>query len=181
MVNIQTSRTCERCGAIRQRQSRHFCSISCLKAANADRFWLHVDKTDSCWNWTGSTRPYGYGRFQNSGIAYLAHRYSFALINGPIPDGMLVCHHCDNPRCVRPDHLFLGTTLDNVKDKIEKGRGYGGEAHYRAKLTQDDIRAIRAAKPDNPYRHHRAVARMFNVSHCTIARIWRGQGWKHVK
>jgi hypothetical protein len=84
-----------------------------------------IDKqgSDVCWNWKGSTTR-GYGTFKPTGskIAY-AHRYMWELLNGPIPEGLLVCHRCDNPTCVNPDHLFLGTKKDNVVDMYSKGRG----------------------------------------------------------
>ena len=94
-----------------------------------DRFWAKVDKTGDCWLWTASVfrERYGYGKFQagenraNTRVVY-AHRYSWELVNGPVPDGLFVCHHCDNPPCVNPAHLFVGTHQDNVDDMMSKGR-----------------------------------------------------------
>lgn len=94
-----------------------------------DRFWAKVDKSGDCWVWTASVfrERLGYGKFQTgsnrgeSRVAY-AHRVSWELHFGPIPNGLFVCHHCDNPPCVRPDHLFLGTAADNVRDMDRKGR-----------------------------------------------------------
>jgi hypothetical protein len=84
------------------------------------RFWEHVEKLpdDGCWVWTGSRLQSGYGTFDKG----RAHRFSYALANGPIPDGLHICHRCDNPPCVRPDHLFAGTRVDNMQDAIAKGR-----------------------------------------------------------
>ena len=91
-----------------------------------ERFWRHVDKAGDCWLWTKAVDSRGYGRFglkgANAGGWVLAHRYAFQLTRGPIPDGMHVCHTCDVRNCVNPDHLFLGTALDNMRDMIAKGR-----------------------------------------------------------
>lgn len=89
----------------------------------ADRFWPKVQKGDGCWEWQGSRLPHGYGHLTipGRGVPY-AHRISWELTHGEIPDGLWVLHHCDNPPCVRPDHLFLGTAQDNVDDSIRKGR-----------------------------------------------------------
>lgn len=90
--------------------------------AYAEHFWARVLKTDGCWEWQAGCSSGGYGTYAVKRWPHRAHRVSYALTYGPIPPGMLVCHHCDNKRCVRPDHLFLGTTLDNVRDKLAKGR-----------------------------------------------------------
>ena len=87
-----------------------------------ERFWANVDKSDTCWEWTGYFHPYGYGVLYVEGKNILAHRLSWELENGSIPEGMQVLHHCDNPPCVRHDHLFLGTQADNIEDMCEKGR-----------------------------------------------------------
>src|SRR5271165_4726377 len=86
------------------------------------RFWDKVEKTDGCWNWKAYIGPDGYGRFGFRGKIPGPHRVSWELSFGPIPDGLNVCHKCDNRRCVRPDHLFLGTDRDNILDCIRKGR-----------------------------------------------------------
>ncbi len=90
------------------------------------RFWAKVGKTEGCWLWKGRRTESGYGHFGiRSGKMCRAHRFSFELAYGPIPSGMYICHHCDNPPCVRPDHLFVGTNSDNAKDAIAKGRPWG--------------------------------------------------------
>lgn len=91
---------------------------------DAAPFWERVQKSDGCWLWIGPTHsPGGYGQFNNKRTRCYAHIASWILANGPIPDGLFVLHECDNPRCVRPGHLFLGTQGDNVRDMLSKGRG----------------------------------------------------------
>ena len=94
------------------------------------RFWDKVQKSDGCWEWTAARQSYGYGRFRHRGILLLAHRVSYELAVGPIPDGYQVCHRCDNPACVRPDHLFAGTRSDNMRDASSKGRIYRAFKDY---------------------------------------------------
>jgi hypothetical protein len=86
------------------------------------RFWKYVNKTDGCWLWTGAIGGSGYGLLGVENRNVPAHRLSWQIHNGPIPDGLLVCHTCDNPPCVNPAHLWLGTNLDNARDKMAKGR-----------------------------------------------------------
>lgn len=93
------------------------------------RFWMRVDKSDECWIWTAGRGDHGYGGLKNDeGRSVSAHRFSYELHHGPIPEGMVVCHRCDNPPCVRPDHLFLGSPADNVQDMFQKGRAVSGWA-----------------------------------------------------
>lgn len=91
------------------------------------RFWAHVEKTPTCWLWHSEKR---YGLFYTNSQQWGAHRFSWTLANGPIPDGLWVLHHCDNPPCVRPDHLFVGTGVDNRRDCVAKGRASSGEQHW---------------------------------------------------
>ena len=113
-------------------------------------FYRRVNKTDSCWIWMGYKYSNGYGQVTIKGVKGLTHRLYWMFENGPIPTGMYICHKCDNPSCVNPDHLFLGTQLDNVRDMIKKGRqNFGhpcGEENHFSKLTEDQVMLIRTSK-----------------------------------
>lgn len=150
-----------------------------------DRFWEKVDRSGDCWIWQGSLTRAGYGHMGTGGRAepnIYAHRLAWELLRGPIPPGMEVCHDCpggDNRACVNPAHLFLGTHLDNMGDMTMKGRGANGESLPQAKLTEDNVRAIRAryARGDIPMS---ALAREYGVSESTILRVVRRIDWRHV-
>jgi len=144
-------------------------------------FWDRVDKTGECWIWQGYIRPDGYGiasRGRVRGNA-LAHRHAWELTNGPVPADLGVCHTCDNPPCVRPAHLFLGTQADNLRDMVLKGRSNSrkimGELNSGAKLTNAQALAIRA----DP-RTERTLAIQYGVSHTTIGTIRRGLSYRGV-
>jgi hypothetical protein len=118
---------------------------------DAERFWTKVNKTEGCWEWTaGLKKPELYGKFKLNKRTLLAHRVSYAMSH-PLTIDLLehreicVCHRCDNPRCVNPAHLFLGSISDNNKDKDDKGRGIAcrGEKHSSSKLTENAVREIR--------------------------------------
>jgi len=131
------------------------------------KFWLDVNRSwrpDSCWIWEGKTYRNGYGCYRQSKKGHLAHRVSYELNHGPIPEGMLVCHKCDNPGCVNPDHLFAGTQSDNIQDMLRKGRENParGEKSGRSKLAQGDVDSIR--KMARGGRRQKDIAELFSVS-----------------
>ena len=115
-----------------------------FKTRRNDPFWRLINNThiqDGCWEWQGYRNPLGYGRMRKDGKKHLAHRISYTLFVGEIPEGKMLCHKCDNPSCVNPDHLFVGTNQDNVSDCIAKGRHKGAlnspfvKGHQHARRT----------------------------------------------
>jgi hypothetical protein len=142
----------------------------------AERFWLFVDKSDGCWEWRGFCVPDGYGRLKNDGKQLKAHRVSWELHNGPIPDGMWVLHHCDNRKCVRPDHLFLGTHQDNMDDMTTKGRRPTCDSHGMAKLTREQVAAMRQARKEGL--SYSEIGKAFGVHNTTAHRAVTGLTWQ---
>lgn len=153
-----------------------------------ERFWAKVNKRgpDDCWEWTaGCSRGYGQiGEGGRRGKMLYAHRVSYELHNGPIPigegyHGTCVCHTCDNPPCVNPSHLFLGTIADDTRDMVEKGRQARGEKNGRAKLTEKEVEEIRRGYVRYSRTHGQsALARKYGVNPTAIGFIIRGEHWK---
>jgi transcriptional regulator with XRE-family HTH domain len=152
--------------------------IAPLTLADEARFWAKVSKGEECWEWRGTTHKDGYAQFMVAGAWYPAHRVSYTLALGPIPDGLLVCHKCDVRRCVRPDHFFLGTDADNARDKVEKGRQQRGEAVHLAKLTEADVVKARGMVAAGMSRTD--VAGLLGVSREAVTFAVAGKHWKHV-
>jgi hypothetical protein len=147
----------------------------------ADRFWAKVNMLGDCWEWTAHRHPLGYGQFTlKKGTFVGAHRVSYALTFGPIPEGKVICHHCDNPPCVNPGHLFLGTQRDNAFDMLSKGRAdrVRGVDHPSARLNEDAVRYIRAAENYRGLLKDLAVD--FGVSPHTIRMIRTRKYWRHI-
>lgn len=171
----------------------HYCSRKCYYlrhgATLEERFWRRVEKTEGCWLWRGSVDEDGYGSIGSFGNAdrMKSHRYSWALHHGPIPEGLYVLHNCNTlrepgdtsyRRCVNPAHLFLGTNDDNMRDMVEKKRSAHGERNSSAKLTAEQVRAIRL-------RYHQgssvqSLADEFGVRWGTAKRIVSGISYRHV-
>ncbi len=145
-----------------------------------DRFWNKFERTDDCWNWTGSKLSNGYGVIHASGRGgqmFYAHRLSWGLHNGIIPAKMFVCHKCDNRSCVNPDHLFLGSVYDNNQDTINKRRHAFGTKNGQAKLNHEKVREIRERYAAGTAKSELAMA--FNVDPATINSLIRGKTWKN--
>lgn len=143
-----------------------------------ERFWAKVDTGGDCWLWTGATYYNGYGVFNIESRNHTAHRAAWILFRGPVPDGILVLHHCDNPPCVRPDHLFLGTPKENTQDMVSKGRSTAGERHRLAKLSVENVLEIRSLHRDGMVQ--RRIAERFEVSYATINLIVKRKNWQSV-
>ena len=162
-------------------------------ASLRERFWAKVDKNGPivrpelgpCWLWTAGLNGSGYGQITvkiNEGIwrPLAAHRVSYALAYGdPPPDQPWTLHHCDVRRCVRPDHLFAGVRLDNIADAVSKQRHSHGRGRPAAKLSEDQVRAIRAI-PDGAMSQPE-IAEIYSVSRSVIEHIRLGKAWKHVQ
>lgn len=202
---MQREYTCAQCGAlfVPRRPTRRYCGPTCRNQARqaplAARFWAKVRKSDACWEWTGSRYPNGYGQFRGKGARGYAHITSWELHSGPVPDGFWVLHRCDNPPCVRPEHLFVGPPKTNTADMWAKGRArptgarperqrlrlhpelaLRGEASPVAKLTEVAVREIRAAHAAGGI-SKRALGARYGVSDATIGFIVRRETWAHVQ
>lgn len=142
------------------------------------RFWERVLKSDGCWEWTGIKHYKGYGEFTPLGHRKVkAHRYSYILHYGPISDEIQVLHKCDNPPCVRPDHLFLGTNLDNKIDSMQKGRHAKHERNGSAKVTMDQVEEIRRTYSGGTVTQT-SLARLYGLSTREMCAIVRFETWR---
>ena len=156
----------------------------------AERYWSKVDRSGgsgACWPWTAARHGQGYGLFTQDGKLHRAHRVAWSLTHGAIPKsvgfhGTCVLHRCDNPPCCNPEHLFLGTHFDNMRDMSNKGRAAQpdnrGERCYAAKLTAADVRQMRRLSAHGASSSD--IAKAFDVSQPAAWRIINGQRWTHV-
>ncbi len=141
-------------------------------------FWDHVQETDTCWLWTGGKTGLGYGMFVSHGQHTYAHRLCWEIVNGPILEGMCILHKCDNPLCVRPDHLALGTQADNMADCRVKGRNAWGEKNGLHKATAQQVIEIRQRYAAGETQT--AMAREYSLDQSTLSDIVTGKSWKGV-
>ena len=149
-----------------------------MKEKYIKRFWSKVDikSEDECWNWLAGKLRGGYGCFKVNSIKTLTHRFSYELKNGHIPEGMCICHKCDNPSCVNPSHLWLGTHQDNMKDRNMKDHNIKGSAHSVSKLTEQQILEIRNIININ----QTEIAKLYGVSKALISLIKNNKIWRHI-
>lgn len=185
--------TCKQCGKTFSGwpgANRQFCSNKCRGLASRgktlkknipplhERFHAKVNKADpsGCWSWTAYTDRRGRGSISVNGKQQKSHRVSYELFIGDVPDGFHVLHHCDNPSCVNPDHLFLGTHDDNMKDMKAKGRAPRGESSGVAKLTAEEVCEIRRSQETNV-----TLAARYDIAETTVSGIRHRKRWKHLK
>lgn len=190
------TKNCERCGAVfekdkrldwKQWSKRRYCTQSCsgmaatiMNAATRptirQKFESGFIRNDDCWEWNGTIDGYGYGVLDHNKRRYRAHVLALEYDGRPVPKGMVACHHCDNPGCVRPSHLYVGTQRDNVRDAVSRDRIAHGTRNSNAKLTPDQVLEMR--KLDLPFAE---VGRRYGVSRPTAARAIKGETWRRVQ
>lgn len=184
MARKESSRLCPNCGVVFARVNRRitFCTKKCAVAWRfrnyVARFWsgVKIGAADDCWPWTRTRTPQGYGAFKHQGQGYRSHRFAWILTYGAIPEDLQVCHHCDNPPCCNPKHLFLGTQVDNMADMERKGRAvrHPGSINGSSKLTEPQVAEILEAAGSQ-----QSIADRYGVSQGLISQIKRGVAWKH--
>lgn len=162
------------------------CTLAYKLSKSAELFWDKVDKTSDakgCWIWSGYRQKFGYGWiYRGDGLksrGVLAHRYAWQLLVGPVPEGKFVLHHCDNPPCVNPAHLYVGSCQENSSDMAIRGRSTRGERSWSAKLTEMQVIEILKRKPKK-HSEISAYAERYGVKPCTIRDIVARKIWKHV-
>lgn len=153
--------------------------LSKITPPQIKKFWLNTDRrSDSeCWNWKSTKDNWGYGRISMFDTEAKSHRFSWVIHFGGIPEGLCVLHRCDNPACVNPKHLFLGTNLENIQDRHIKMRDAFGEKNSHAKLTRDCVSAIRKRAMNGE--RQRDLCKEYKISTSQICSIVNKKSWRH--
>ena len=195
----KSCKLCERCGRGFSRNRKYgrtqwelakFCSRACSFPGKHDlalqrhinsepiekAFNRFVSYDGECWEWIGPIGAYGYGYLNHAGKRYRAHVLALILDGKEVPKGKLACHHCDNPKCVRATHLYVGTPATNSRDQVIRGRTAKGEKNANAKLTETDVLEIRHLTGS-----YTDIAREFGVSRPTVTRAIKRETWKHIQ
>lgn len=145
----------------------------------SERFWSRVVKSDGCWEWSGSCFKSGYGAFWRDGGMRYTHRESYEMTNGPVPTGLQVLHSCDNRRCVNPNHLRAGTSRENMQDAIDRSRLRHGARHPCAKLTHQQVVALKERWVCGEKTS--ILARECGVSQSAVCNIIKGRSWRSAR
>lgn len=151
------------------------------------RFWARVDVKigrKPCWEWKALINDSGYGLFPHERRSLRAHRVAWSLVNGPIPKGLQVCHHCDNRKCVNPDHLYVGTQKDNIADMMDRDRGSGQFTVERnpkpkTKLTRDQVLEVRRLGAQGAL-SQKEIGRRFGIRQTNVSKILRRESWRNL-
>ena len=186
----RVTRTCQQCSvsfSITVARIRNgggaYCSRACMldgRHVTPERFWNRgVRRENGCLIWVGALNNKGYGQLRRAEGLVLTHRLAYAWAYGSIPDDLDVLHHCDTPPCYEPTHLFTGTNLDNMKDKVTKGRHPHGEQSTSAKLTDQQVRDIRTQWSAGGIRQA-DLAALYGVNRPAISKIVTRQRWQHI-
>lgn len=161
-----------------------------LSHSDLERLWAKVDRRspEKCWEWKAGKCGNGYGTIwmgtRRQGGKVYAHRLTYELSHGQIPEGLFVLHRCDNPSCVNPSHLFVGTAGDNIRDAYSKGRRKGprrfGEANHSAKLTDQAVREIRRLWSSGAFSKQADLVRYLGIPQPTVSRVLLRRSWTHI-
>lgn len=152
---------------------------ACISQTQRDNLWRKVERgaPNECWLWAASTGASGYPRIWINNIDYCATRIAYLDFYGLQPGSQMVCHSCDTPMCMNPNHFFLGSHDDNMADRQSKGRQYKGASHHRAKFTEQQVLEVFALKG---HESSTSIAKRLGVSKSSIKAIWQGRNWSHL-
>lgn len=188
-ICIQCRKDFLTCKSVINADKGKFCSLSCSithrnihsKKSSENIFWSNVFKREvnECWIYKKCISTWGYGRLVIDKKFIFAHRFSYELYYSPIPEGMFVCHKCDNPPCVNPSHLFLGTCADNNLDKLNKNRTKRGSSHWKSKLNVTQVSSIREELKNGATGYE--LAKKYSVHPQTIYSIKYKDNWTWLK